>query len=298
MDLKHAKRIKSLKETDKMIKNSDYLLNKTVASIEKTDYYPEDEPIEIPDWIISNRNRYGIIEVQPMDTISAAISAIYSGDKNTTILNFASSLFPGGRVLQGSSAQEESICRCTNLYHVLNTKENHERYYDPNLEKINELIGPIDHAEDAFMRTLNACAGTSSIIYSPNIRIIKRTDNYGDHMETLLPVHVITCAAPDLNYLFDYTDRAYISRIARSDWYKAIMKERCERILKVAIKKNTGTLILGAFGCGAFLNDPIVVATIFKELMAEYRQYFDYITFPIPNENSTNFKTFKNILGG
>ena len=45
MDLKHAKRIKSFKETDKMIKNSDYLLNKTVTSIEKTDYYPEDEPI-------------------------------------------------------------------------------------------------------------------------------------------------------------------------------------------------------------------------------------------------------------
>ena len=43
--------------------------------------------------------------------------------KKVCVLNFASATNPGGGVVNGSSAQEECICRCTTLYPCLNTDE-------------------------------------------------------------------------------------------------------------------------------------------------------------------------------
>ena len=40
--------------------------------------------------------------------------------KKVCVLNFASATNPGGGVVNGSSAQEECICRCTMLYPCLN----------------------------------------------------------------------------------------------------------------------------------------------------------------------------------
>ena len=41
--------------------------------------------------------------------------------KKVCVLNFASATNPGGGVVNGSSAQEECICKCTTLYPCLNT---------------------------------------------------------------------------------------------------------------------------------------------------------------------------------
>ena len=40
-------------------------------------------------------------------------------------------------------------------------------------------------------------------------------------------------------------------------------------------------MVLGAFGCGAFRNDPKVVATAAKKVVAEYRHAFRAIEFAV-----------------
>ena len=58
-------------------------------------------------------------------------------------------------------------------------------------------------------------------------------------------------------------------------------------------------LVLGAFGCGAFQNDPAVVAEAYKAVIGDYKSYFHYIEFAIycgPRETE-NYEVFSEVLG-
>ena len=292
---KTTERIFTFKATMFAIRNMKELRDSVVESRIETKFYPEEEEIKIQEYISANKE--GMVFVSPDDTITTALKySVYRNDGKVGILNFANSLYPGGGVIRGARAQEESICRCSTLYPVLNTRENKKRYYTPNLEKINNAICVIPDAIDSYERCINACMGTSSIIYTPNIKIIKSQETITDFMNYFVPVDVITCAAPDFNYLFDYVDKREITKIVQGDPYKWYMRDRCERIFKVAAINNVSTLVLGAFGCGAFLNDPKTVATIFRDLVNKYRYYFSNIIFAVYGENSENFKIFRKII--
>ena len=58
----------------------------------------------------------------------------------TAILNFADALEAGGLVWVGANTQEENICRCSNLYPMLDNKKSRVNYYTPNAKKV-ELSG-------------------------------------------------------------------------------------------------------------------------------------------------------------
>ena len=74
-----------------------------------------------------------------------------------------------------------------------------------------------------------------------------------------------------------------------------VMESRCSAILKVAAKYNTDVLILNAFGCGVFKNNPNDVAWIFKQLLERtFSRVFKKIIFAIDNDNVDVFrKTFE-----
>lgn len=74
------------------------------------------------------------------------------------------------------------------------------------------------------------------------------------------------------------------------------LRSRIEFVLKVANYNHAEVLILGAFGCGVFKQDPIEVATIFKEYLYKYPQSFREVYFAIPNKNSQNYKAFDKVL--
>ena len=73
---------------------------------------------------------------------------------------------------------------------------------------------------------------------------------------------------------------------------------RAKHILHIAAANNADALILGAFGCGAFANDPNAVAKACKDALQDYRQYFSLVEFAVycrPGETE-NYDAFKRII--
>ena len=63
-------------------------------------------------------------------------------------------------------------------------------------------------------------------------------------------------------------------KISRDELYELHLS-RAQHILNVAAGQGVDILILGAFGCGAFMNDPNTVARAYSDALKEYAQYFD-----------------------
>lgn len=186
---------------------------------------------------------------------------------NVCVLNFASSVHPGGGVAKGSNAQEETLCRTSTLYFNLNTKECIDKFYNAH-------------------KALGDYKNTDDIIYTPNVQILKRNDY--STLDNAKSCAVITCAAP----------QSKKGNLNNKEVYE-IHKKRARKILDVALDNGHTTIVLGAFGCGAFGNDPKTVARAWKEVVDEYKYKFNKIEFAVysPGEESYNYKTFKEIFG-
>lgn len=197
-------------------------------------------------------------------------------EQKVAVLNFASATSPGGGVRSGAMAQEESLCRVSTLYPCLKDKLMWEKFYSPHRVSQDSL-----HNDD--------------IIYTPNVVVIK-DDDY-NMLQSPFLVDIITCAAPNLRPNPSNGNACYSGdavRIGREDLL-LLHERRAGKILSVAAQKKVEVLILGAFGCGAFRNDPNVVATAYHNKIPEFLNYFKIIEFAIycsPN-NPQNLLAFR-----
>jgi len=209
------------------------------------------------------------------------------------ILNFASAKNPGGGYKSGSSAQEESLCRSSLLYpclHQFEERQNH--YYRINRSKQNQ-----------FGTFFSNCA-----IFSPLVPIIR---DDGPNM-SLSPNKVlcsfVTSPAPNKSALKQQQKKrnADSSILSSQDQRKLqnVMEKRILRILTIFEMNGCTDLILGAFGCGVFGNDPEFVAAAFRKIINwSFKGVFCSITFAIwtpprlanPMECS-NYSAFANEL--
>lgn len=200
---------------------------------------------------------------------------------NVAVLNFASATTPGGGVTKGSFAQEECLCRCSTLYCSLTECEMLNQFYIPHRNGLNAL-----HNDD--------------IIYTPGVVIFK-SDAYTNLYQNKT-VNVITCAAPNLREkpANAYNNESSNAKIEISDEELLKLHERRGRaILKTAHYFGNDNVILGAFGCGAFKNDPKIVAQAYKNILPEFNHAFKTIEFAVfcKGEDTTNYTTFKKVLG-
>lgn len=210
-------------------------------------------------------------------------ASAYKGQK-VCVLNFASAGNPGGGVVKGASAQEECLCRCSNLYPCLNTQKMWDGFYKPHRNARNPI-----HNDD--------------IIYTPDVVVFKSdTANPG-----LLPesewyeVNVISCAAPNLRAcpgnFYNSGDGDKPAKLTDKA-LKELHEKRLRRIMDVAVMEGNEVVILGAFGCGAFANNPEVVAMAAKAVIPEYRHAFKTIEFAVycSPKDETNYKVFERML--
>lgn len=254
------------KDTLAYIAEEQELQNSIIKSIEDTKFYDFSTKIPVDD---NHSQEKCVVTVAKNRTFAEVIELRekYRCEK-IAVLNFASPTTPGGGVVAGSRAQEESLCRCSTLYPVLETDELWEKYYSYN-------------------RSNYSFKATDACIYTPGIKIIKSDVDVPERLPSAawVTVDVITCAAPNL-VRADY----HVS----NDELMNLHITRGRRIFDVALNNGVKVLVLGAFGCGAFKNNPYVVSKAYQLLVEEYKHHFKHISFAIfcTKREKNNYNAF------
>ena len=264
-----TERITGFHEMYHYIKSIDALYTATLKMVQNTKVYDEN-------FISFKRvSRSGKITYQENLTLTAAEPFAVTG-KRVAVLNFANPVEEGGGVLRGATAQEENLCRSSNLYYAL-TSENAKSYYETNRNILRQ-----NQFNSMFL-------GTDCVIYSPDVLILKNavgyrtgfTENYrGEYRDRqYYNVDVATCAAPF------FSGSGYI--LPNGD-LRHLFERRIRNLFEVCIENDVEVLILGAFGCGAFHNPPDVVADAFRNVLLEprYQNAFEQIVFAVKRSDT------------
>ena len=183
------------------------------------------------------------LEVSNETSLSAALRLIAAGER-PLVLNMANGVSPGGGWLKGSRAQEEYLCRSSALWVTI---------------------------KDSPMYATHAASGdyesSGWLIVSPDVPVFR--DDSGVPIEDPWTVSFVSGAAP-------VATRVGAERSA------VILRERISRVLAVAASEGYKSLVLGAWGCGAFGNDPRTTAESFREALdGPFANAFDNIVFAI-----------------
>ena len=125
----------------------------------------------------------------------------------------------------------------------------------------------------------------NEFIYSKDVTFFK-DGNY--QLMDSFDCHVITIASINLNGL------------PMPKNYEAIMRTKIRTMIVEAQINGCENLVLSAFGCGVFKNDPYVVAQYFKDELVHLGAYFDNVVFAIINDRNSvgsNYEIFNEVLG-
>ncbi|MEV4676991.1 MULTISPECIES: TIGR02452 family protein [Actinomadura] len=190
------------------------------------------------------------IEVTGETTLAAA-RRLCGGDADPLALNFASAKNPGGGFLNGAHAQEEGLARSSGLYRsLLSARE----FYDFHREQRDLLYS--DH-----------------MIYSPGVPVFR--DDAGRLLDEPYGIAFVTSPAPNRGAI---RDGAAAARIP------AVLRLRARKVLALALARGHARLVLGAWGCGVFRNDPAEVAEAFAGPLrpgGEFAGRFEHVVFAV-----------------
>jgi len=204
-----------------------------------------------------------VIEVTNETTSQAAVRLAKLGKTNIVALNFASAKNPGGGFISGALAQEEDLCRASGLYVCTKSKP---MFYNRNIL-----------CEDTFY--------TDDIIYSPNVPFFR--DDHNIFLEEPYLLSIVSSPAPNIRSL---TSEGLDSIL------DDVFTKRTMKILEVASRHYHKNIVLGAWGCGAFGNDPKRVAASFMKSLKEF-PVFEHVCFAVydTREPPVLYETFKEI---
>jgi len=205
--------------------------------------------------------------VENLSTVDAIRILAGEGKNSIGVLNFASAKNPGGGFINGAMAQEESLAASSTLYKTLTA---HEEYYQKN------------RAQSSMMYTDHA-------IYSPDVVFFRD----GRFRLVANPVKASVLTLPAVNMgqvLLKGEDPAEAEHV---------MRRRMKLALTIFAEQGAKHLVLGAYGCGVFRNDPNLIATWWKALLEEgMSSYFDSIFHAVLDQSKTKncIKAFESAL--
>ncbi|TWU39507.1 TIGR02452 family protein [Novipirellula artificiosorum] len=176
-----------------------------------------------------DRHAETLVTVANETTLAAAHALVAEGHRPLA-LNFANGVQPGGGFLWGATAQEEALCRSSALFATLRD----DPMYD-------------------FHRDNDPAASSDWAILSPNVPVFR--DDAGVELVEPWLLSFLTCAAP------------YAPGIGQME-SATLLRLRIHRVLAIAQAYGYETLVLGAWGCGAFGNDALQTAKDFRNALA------------------------------
>jgi uncharacterized protein (TIGR02452 family) len=181
-----------------------------------------------------------VVEVWSAKTGEAGRRLAQQRGAPVALLNFASARNPGGGYVRGARAQEEDLTRCSALHETLLTQP---EYYDAN-------------------RACTSLVYTDHMIYSPGVPFF-RDEDYA-LLEQPVPLAVITAPAPNAGEVLRRDPAA-------GPTIEAALRRRAGMVLAVAEDQGHRDLVLGAWGCGVFRNNPAAVAGAFGDWLESPR---------------------------
>lgn len=192
-----------------------------------------------------------MVEISNETTLGAA-KRLTDAERRPLALNFANGIHPGGGFLNGARAQEECLCRSSALFQTLLD----DAMYDEHKKRPRR-------------------DSTDWAILSPQVPVF-RTDDGKELPEPWL-LDFITCAAP------------VAMSIGQAESGN-LLQRRINRVLEIAKAYEYKSLVLGAWGCGTFGNDPVRTATDFRSsLENEFDGVFSDVIFAITDWSSERF---------
>lgn len=234
------------------------LAGEIAAAVAGTCLYLPDDPVAGAAPI---EGRPGV-EVTGETTLAAA--GRLGGD--VACLVFASARNPGGGFLNGAQAQEESLARASALYAC-------------------QRMAPQFYA---FHRQQSDLRYSDRVIYSPSVPVFRDDDG------TLLPcpylASFLTAAAPNLAAITATQPESAAT-------VPAVLRARAVRVLQIAAAHRHRRLVLGAWGCGVFGNNPAAVATAFAQALDRAR-WFEHVVFAVYDRQPSApvYRAFARIL--
>lgn len=240
----------SFSNTLNMINSNPFLTYETKKAMHSSRVYKEG--------FISNAvsPHYENTRVEVVSGTTFAVAKDYCKLGRVAVLHFANPENPGSGVQNGAMAQEECLCRSSNLYPCLCDKSVFANFY-------------------LYHRNLRSFFYSDRLIYTKGVTVFKDDCEVPQLMpeNEWFQVDVITCSAPYI------ARRKYTNKAA----LKELFKSRIKNIFEAALDNGAKVLILGAFGCGAFKNPPEIVAKAFHEVIEEnaYQAKFKKIVFAI-----------------
>ena len=240
-------------ETQQAYKNG-YILNNKHIKVDNTNLIKCSEQFDTLEKLNPPTTKYPTkISVVDGDTFEVGLKLKEAHKKTPLVINMANRFGKGGGFLRGDAAQEEDLCRRSNLYR--------------GLEK---LQYPFNE---------------NGVIYTPYVQVFRNSKSFTFFDE---PKELDVAGIAAYNLKADWAtyegkrvkyDRELlglplkgnltIETLHACNKYIEGTNEKIRNFLRLARKKNYTTLVLGALGCGAFINPPALISQLFKDVLKE-----------------------------
>lgn len=228
------------------------LKDQLVGSVRRTELIrPEDWPRVTGAAVARPRCATEVkVEVTPETTL-AACRRLAEGGRDIAVLalNFASAKNPGGGFLKGSKAQEESLARASGLHACRQTQ--------PEYYTVNRRCGSLLYTDHA--------------IHSPVVPVFR--DDADQLLDRPFSVGFLTMPAPNAGAASDGS-----VELAQAP---EVLRRRVGQVLSLAVARGYRHVVLGAWGCGVFRNDPKVVADALATALTTWADRFEHVVFAV-----------------
>ncbi|MCR5654996.1 MAG: TIGR02452 family protein, partial [Lachnospiraceae bacterium] len=219
---------------------------------------------EAPDFFAQNFWGFMNCRFFLMDADSLEAAA---GMEAPLVMNFANAVTPGGGFLNGAQAQEECLCRNSTLYASISSGRADEMYH--------------------YNREHPSATGSDYMLLSPEVCVFRKPTL--EYLDEPYEVAVMTVPAPNRNGRAVFTPQRTLD---------IVMKDRLRKFLTIAARNGYRSLVLGAWGCGAFGHNTDTVAGYFYDLffIEGYHKYFEEIVFAIWRDEE-KMAAFRKVFG-